>query len=52
MRELIERHERYTGSSRATALLARWTTELYRWWRVAPKSEVAELQNVYEGTAG
>jgi len=52
VRELIERHERYTGSSRATALLARWTTELHRWWRVAPKGEVAELQNVYEGTAG
>jgi glutamate synthase (NADPH) large chain len=52
VRELIERHERYTGSSRAAALLARWATELHRWWRVAPKGEVAELQSVYEGTAG
>jgi glutamate synthase (ferredoxin) len=52
VRELIERHERYTGSSRATALLARWAAELHCWWRVAPKGEVAELQSVYEGTAG
>jgi len=51
VRELVERHARYTSSAKAAALLARWATELHRWWRVAPKGEVAELQSAYEGTA-
>jgi glutamate synthase domain-containing protein 2/glutamate synthase domain-containing protein 1/glutamate synthase domain-containing protein 3 len=51
VRELVERHERYTGSAKAATLLVRWGTELQRWWRVAPKGEVAQLQSVYEGTA-
>jgi glutamate synthase domain-containing protein 3 len=51
VRELVERHERYTSSAEAALLLARWEAELERWWRVAPKSEVAELQRIYEGTA-
>jgi len=51
VRELVERHARYTSSARAAALLDRWAAELHRWWRVAPKGEVAQLQSVYEGTA-
>jgi len=51
VRELLERHERYTGSSRAAALLARWEKQLHLWSRVAPKGEIAELQSIYEGTA-
>jgi glutamate synthase domain-containing protein 2/glutamate synthase domain-containing protein 1/glutamate synthase domain-containing protein 3 len=51
VRELVERHARYTGSSRADRLLARWDQESGRWWRAAPRDEVAELQSAYEGTA-
>jgi glutamate synthase (NADPH/NADH) large chain len=51
VRELVQRHERSTGSRRAAALLERWDDELPRWWRVAPKEEVAALQGAYEGTA-
>jgi glutamate synthase (ferredoxin) len=50
VRELVERHERYTGSTRASALLARWDRERDRWWRVAPRDDVARLQSVDEGT--
>jgi glutamate synthase (ferredoxin) len=52
LRALVEAHERYTASTRAAALLARWEAELPRWWRVAPKDEVAQLQSADEGTAG
>jgi glutamate synthase (ferredoxin) len=51
LRELVARHERYTGSARAAMLLERWDEEVARWWRVAPKEEVAELQEAFEGTA-
>jgi glutamate synthase (ferredoxin) len=51
VRELVERHHRYTGSQRAAALLERWDEELARWWHVAPKDEVAELSSAAEGTA-
>jgi glutamate synthase domain-containing protein 2/glutamate synthase domain-containing protein 1/glutamate synthase domain-containing protein 3 len=51
VRELVERHARYTGSVRAATLLDRWAEELPRWWRAAPRDEVAELQSAYEGTA-
>ena len=51
VRALLERHERYTGSARALWLLSRWDDEAPRWWRAAPRDEVAELQSAYEGTA-
>jgi len=51
VRELVARHARSTGSARAAALLARWEQEAGRWWRVAPRAEVAELQSAAEGTA-
>ena len=48
--ELVQRHARYTSSERAVTLLARWEAERDSWWRIAPKSELAELQSAYEGT--
>jgi glutamate synthase domain-containing protein 3 len=38
---LLERHVRYTASSRATALLERWYVEVPWFWRVAAKAESA-----------
>jgi glutamate synthase domain-containing protein 3 len=47
---MLERHVRYTGSPRASALLADWDAVLGRFWRVAPKAEVARIESVAEGT--
>jgi len=50
LRELVERHHRYTGSARAEALLARWEEAVPEFWHVVPKANVAALQSAYEGT--
>jgi glutamate synthase (ferredoxin) len=50
LRDVLERHVRYTGSPRASALLAEWDVALGRFWRVAPKAEVARIESVAEGT--
>jgi glutamate synthase domain-containing protein 3 len=43
LRELLERHARYTGSPLAADLLARWENEAGWFWRVAPRpADVAE----------
>ena len=52
VRELLERHLRYTESERAAAVLARWRRYAARWWRVAPREDVSQVQNVQEGTGG
>jgi glutamate synthase (ferredoxin) len=41
VRDLVARHERYTGSERAAALLADWERQAQYWWRVAPTPEAA-----------
>jgi glutamate synthase domain-containing protein 2/glutamate synthase domain-containing protein 1/glutamate synthase domain-containing protein 3 len=40
VRALLERHLRYTGSSRAAAILDRWDGEALRFTRIAARSEV------------
>jgi glutamate synthase (ferredoxin) len=50
LRELVERHHRYTGSARAETLLARWDEAVPEFWHVVPKVDVAALQSAYEGT--
>jgi glutamate synthase domain-containing protein 3 len=40
IRELLERHVRYTGSARAAAILGRWDEEALRFRRIAARSEV------------
>jgi glutamate synthase (ferredoxin) len=50
LRELIERHLEYTESAMARALLDDWHHALSRFWRVAPKSDVARIENQQEGT--
>ncbi|HEY4846049.1 MAG TPA: glutamate synthase-related protein [Candidatus Dormibacteraeota bacterium] len=47
---LIERHEAYTGSALARAILEDWHGALHRFWRVAPKADVARIENQHEGT--
>jgi glutamate synthase domain-containing protein 3 len=51
LRHALERHVRFTGSARAAALLARWEDACREFWLVAPRSDIARLQEAYEGTA-
>jgi glutamate synthase domain-containing protein 3 len=50
-RALVARHERYTGSKRAAALLADWDGLARHWWRVAPRPAVAAVETPDEDTA-
>ncbi|MEZ5099857.1 MAG: hypothetical protein R3C15_08705 [Thermoleophilia bacterium] len=50
LRALLERHVELTGSTRGQAILAEWDDELGRFWRVAPKAEVARIESAAEGT--
>ena len=50
LRELLDRHAAYTGSIVAQAILQDWHGALHRFWRVAPKADVARIENQHEGT--
>ena len=50
LRGLIEQHAEYTGSPAARAILDDWHAALHRFWRVAPKGDVARIENAHEGT--
>ncbi|HXM52424.1 MAG TPA: glutamate synthase-related protein, partial [Candidatus Binatus sp.] len=50
LRDLIEEHATYTGSPTASAILDDWHAALHRFWRVAPKADVARIENAHEGT--
>ena len=52
LRRLVERHHRYTGSALAAGLLERWPEPLSSFRRVAPKADVARLEDEHEGTVG
>ena len=47
---LIEQHAQYTGSPAARAILDEWHAALHRFWRVAPRDDVARIENAHEGT--
>ena len=50
LHSLIERHAAYTGSLTAKAILDDWHSALHHFWRVAPKADVARIENQHEGT--
>jgi glutamate synthase (ferredoxin) len=50
LHELVHRHVRATGSTRGAALLAAWEAAAARFWRIAPKAEVARIESAAEGT--
>jgi glutamate synthase domain-containing protein 2/glutamate synthase domain-containing protein 1/glutamate synthase domain-containing protein 3 len=50
LRSLIEQHLTYTGSPATRAILDDWHAALHRFWRVAPKADVARIENAHEGT--
>jgi glutamate synthase domain-containing protein 3 len=47
---LIERHATHTRSAMAREIIDDWGTALHRFWRIAPKSDVARIENQHEGT--
>jgi glutamate synthase domain-containing protein 3 len=50
LRELLMRHADYTGSTIAVAILDDWHNALHRFWRIAPKADVARIESRHEGT--
>jgi glutamate synthase (ferredoxin) len=50
LRGLVERHAEYTGSSLARTMLDDWHLALHRFWRIAPKADVARIESQHEGT--
>jgi glutamate synthase domain-containing protein 3 len=50
LRQLLERHVRYTGSVRAQALLDRFDDAVREFRHVIPKANVAALEDEHEGT--
>jgi glutamate synthase (ferredoxin) len=51
LRELIEAHHELTGSAVAGEILASWERSHAAFWRVAPRAEVAAIEQAHEGTA-
>jgi len=51
LRELVVAHAELTGSPVAERLLAAWEQAAGRFWRIAPRSEVAAIEEAHEGTA-
>jgi glutamate synthase (ferredoxin) len=50
LHDLVERHAAYTGSAVARNLLDDWGESLHNFWRVAPRADVARIENQHEGT--
>jgi len=40
-----------TGSARSAELLADWKEHAHKFWRIAPKAEVAKIEGSHEGSA-
>jgi len=51
LRELIEAHHELTGSAVAGEILDTWDRAHAAFWRVAPRAEVAAIEQAHEGTA-
>jgi glutamate synthase (ferredoxin) len=50
LRGHVGRHEEFTGSQVAHDLLDRWDEVVDQFWRIAPKANVARLEEEHEGT--
>jgi glutamate synthase (ferredoxin) len=50
LHSLIERHAAHTGSLAARSILENWGEALHHFWRVAPRADVARIENQHEGT--
>jgi glutamate synthase domain-containing protein 3 len=50
LRELIVAHHELTGSAVAGEILEDWERAAAAFWRVAPRAEVAAIEQAHEGT--
>ncbi|HKO86743.1 MAG TPA: glutamate synthase-related protein, partial [Actinomycetota bacterium] len=50
LREMIDAHHELTGSAVAGEILDDWDRSLAAFWRVAPRAEVAAIEQAHEGT--
>jgi glutamate synthase (ferredoxin) len=50
LRTLLERHADTTGSPRAAEVLRSWSSAAHRFWRVVPRTDVADVAMRQEGT--
>ena len=50
LRTLVARHAELTGSARAGGLLENWKEQATKFWRIAPKAEVARIEGGHEGS--
>ncbi|HEX2375379.1 MAG TPA: glutamate synthase large subunit [Actinomycetota bacterium] len=51
LREMVEAHFELTGSAVAGEILDTWERSSAAFWRVAPRAEVAAIEQAHEGTA-
>ena len=49
LKDLVEEHQRETGSAHALELLRNWDAEVGRFWQVCPKEMVGRLDHALEG---
>jgi glutamate synthase domain-containing protein 3 len=50
LREMIVAHHELTGSAVAAGILDDWGRSAAAFWRVAPRAEVAAIEQAHEGT--
>ncbi|HYR64179.1 MAG TPA: glutamate synthase large subunit, partial [Actinomycetota bacterium] len=50
LRGLVAQHAELTGSQRSAALLEDWKEQAHKFWRIAPKAEVAKIEGSHEGS--
>jgi glutamate synthase (NADPH/NADH) large chain len=51
LREMLVAHHELTGSAVAAGILEDWDRAAAVFWRVAPRAEVAAIEQAHEGTA-
>jgi glutamate synthase (ferredoxin) len=52
LRVIVARHAELTGSIHAAGLADDWESASARFWRVAPRTEMARIETVAEGSVG
>jgi glutamate synthase domain-containing protein 3 len=51
LKGLVAQHAELTRSARSAGLLAEWKEHAHKFWRIAPKAEVARIEGSHEGSA-
>jgi glutamate synthase domain-containing protein 3 len=51
LKGLVAQHAELSGSARSAGLLDGWKEHAHKFWRIAPKAEVAKIEGSHEGSA-